>query len=383
VAGVVAVLERLYHPAWAEPWDAVGLVCGDPAAPVRRVLLAVDPVAAVVDEAVAWGADLVVTHHPLLLTPVHSVAATTAKGSVVHRLVRAGVALHVAHTNADAADPGVSDALAGVLGLTDLRPLQPQPAPAVDKVVTFVPEAGAEAMIDALAAAGAGESGDYRRCAWTALGTGTFLPGPGASPTTGEPGRVERVAEVRVEMVLPRAARARVLAALLAAHPYEQPAVDVYELAGGPGPRGLGRVGRLPGAEPLSAFVDRVARSLPGTAAGVRAAGDPDAPVIMVAVCGGAGDSLLGAAAGSGADAYVTADLRHHLASQSREATPLALVDVAHWASEWPWLAVAAGQVEAELVRAAGSGAPTVELRVSRTCTDPWTTHRTAEGSTR
>ena len=123
LADLVTVLEEQYDPSWAEPWDAVGLVCGDPDATVDRVLFAVDPVAAVVDEAVDLRAGLVVTHHPLFLGGTTSVAATTAKGRVVHRLLAHGCALYVAHTNADVAAPGVSDALGAALGLRDLQPL--------------------------------------------------------------------------------------------------------------------------------------------------------------------------------------------------------------------------------------------------------------------
>jgi dinuclear metal center YbgI/SA1388 family protein len=124
LAQVVGALDGLYPPSTAEGWDAVGLVAGDPAAPVRRVLFAVDPVTAVVDQALDWGADLLVTHHPLFLRGVSSVAATTFKGSVVHRLLTGGCALHVAHTNADAAPRGVADALADLVGITDRRPLE-------------------------------------------------------------------------------------------------------------------------------------------------------------------------------------------------------------------------------------------------------------------
>src|SRR3954467_10550106 len=160
----------MYDPAWARDWDAVGLVCGDPSAPVRRVLLAVDPVEVVVDEAVTWHADLLLTHHPLLMRAVHGVPATTFKGRVIHRLVRSGCGLYTAHTNADVALPGVSDALARVLGLTDLVPLSADPGESVDKIVSFVPESAVEKVIDALTGAGAGEIGDYERCAWTATG---------------------------------------------------------------------------------------------------------------------------------------------------------------------------------------------------------------------
>jgi dinuclear metal center YbgI/SA1388 family protein len=269
---VVAVLERVYDPSWAESWDAVGLVCGDPDATVRLVAFAVDPVAAVVDEAIERGADLLVTHHPLFLRGVHGVPATTFKGRIVHRLIRGGVALFTAHTNADSADPGVSDALAGVLGLTGLTPLEPR--------------------------------------------------------------------------------------------------------AGNP-ELGAGRVGELPAAESLAAFADRVSRALPATAAGVRFAGDPERPVRRVAVCGGSGDSFFGAVTAAGVDAYVTADLRHHPASEALAAGGPALVDVAHWASEWPWLEHAARTLRSELA-AAGT---TVDTYVSTLVTDPWTAHVAAGSS--
>jgi dinuclear metal center YbgI/SA1388 family protein len=369
---VVAVLDRLYPPRWAQDWDAVGLVCGDPDAPVRTVLLAVDAVAEVVAEAIEARADLLVVHHPLLLRGVHGVPATTPKGRVVHDLIRAGCGLYVAHTNADSARPGVSDALARVLGLDDLRPLVPQPVDPLDKVVTFVPHPQADAVVDALAAVGAGAIGEYERCAWTTTGTGTFVPGEATAPAVGEPGRTEQVGETRVEMVLPRAARERVLAALRAAHPYEEPAFDVLELAPWSGPRGLGRVGDLPAPTTLAHFAEVVAAALPPTAQGVRVSGDPGATVRRVAVCGGAGDTLFDAVRGSGADVFVTADLRHHPASEAREAAaggPPFLVDVAHWASEWPWLHGCCERLSGELAR---SGT-TVDARVSAVRTDPWT----------
>lgn len=276
LADVVAALEGLYPPSTAEGWDAVGLAAGDPAAPVRKVLLAVDPVADVVEEAIAWGADLLVTHHPLFLRPVHSVAATTFKGEVVHRLLGAGCGLYVAHTNADAAPRGVADALADLVGITNRRPLV--------------------ARDDA----------------------------------------------------------------------------DGVE-------RGIGRVGRLSGPTTLGAFAEQVAAALPATAQGVRVAGDLDAPVSTAAVVGGSGDSLFDAVRAAAVDVYVTADLRHHPASELREravfearsagapgATPY-LVDVAHFASEWPWLRYAAEDLVAGLPEG------TVTTRVSTHGTDPWT----------
>jgi dinuclear metal center YbgI/SA1388 family protein len=375
VADVVVALDRLYDPARAEPWDAVGLVCGDPDAEVRRVLFAVDPVSVVADEAVQWKADLLVTHHPLFLRPVHGVAATTPKGRLVQTLVSAGVALHVVHTNADSADPGVSDALASALALRELHPIDPQPTEAVDKLVVFVPEPDTERVIDALAAAGAGHIGAYERCAWVTGGTGTFRPSPGADPAIGSVGSVEHVSEARVEMVFARTGLQSVVEALQAVHPYEEPAYDIYELADRPGSTGLGRIGRLDNPEPFAAFVRRVAQALPVTTAGVRGAGDPDALVRTVAVCGGAGDSLLTAVRAAGVDAYVTADLRHHPTSEAHEFGSPAQVDVSHWASEWPWLADAARRLE----EAVGGDGTTVVTRVSAIPTDPWTVHATSD----
>jgi len=284
---VIEVLESAFPPGTAESWDAVGLVCGDPCADVRRVLLAVDPVTAVADDAVATHADLLLTHHPLLLRPVHSVAADTPKGRVVHRLVRGGCALYVAHTDADSAAGGVNDALADLLGLIDLRPLVPAQA---------------------------------------------------------------------------------VRSAVRAAHPDEEVPLHLLPRRGEASGTGLGRVGRLAEPTTLAGLARLVADRLPPVPQGVRVSGDPEASVRTVAVCGGSGDSLFDAVRAAGADAYVTADLRHHPAAEAREhradGRPF-LVDVAHWASEWPWLQRCADLLRARL--------PGLEVEVSTRRTDPWT----------
>jgi dinuclear metal center YbgI/SA1388 family protein len=370
VADVVRVIESMYEPAWARDWDAVGLVCGDPHAPVRRVLLAVDPVDAVVEEALTWHADLVLTHHPLFLRPVHGVASMSAKGRIVHRLIRAGAALYVAHTNADVAARGVSDALARVLGLTDLEPLSADAPDPVDKIVVYVPPSDADKVVDAMAKAGAGELGEYTRVAFLADAVVTHLPaGVAGSLDAGRPAPVE---QRRVEVLAPRAHRSAVLAALRTAHPAAEPAFAVHEVAGWSSPRGIGRVGRLAAPTTLRELALLVAEALPATAQGVRVAGEPTSEVLRVAVCGGAGDSLLPAVRACGADVFVTADLRHHPASEAREEDaggPPYLVDVAHWASEWPWLAGVGNRLQGELERL---GTP-IEVHVSNRSTDPWT----------
>jgi dinuclear metal center YbgI/SA1388 family protein len=363
---IVDLLHGWYPPATAESWDAVGLVAGDPSESVSKVMFAVDPTYDVAREAADWGADLLVVHHPLFLKPVHGVAATTSKGRALARLTRAGCALLTAHTNADQAVGGVSEAMATALGLTDQAPLLPAPAPERDKLTTYVPVADADAVRAALAAAGAGRIGDYEAASFSSPGQGRFRPLAGAAPVIGTVGSAEVVEEERVEVVLPRSRRSAVVRALLAAHPYEEPAWDVVEIAdAGLAETGTGRIGSVP-AQTLREFAATVAAALPTTAHGVRVAGDPEAVVRRVALCGGAGDFLLDAVRRTDADVYVTSDLRHHPASEAIENGGPALVDVAHWAAEWTWLPV----VEARLREALGD---TVETRVSALPTDPWT----------
>lgn len=358
LGGVIELLERWYDPAWAEPWDTVGLVSGDPDQPVNAVHLAVDPTEAVAAEAHAHGADLLLTHHPLFLGGTTSVARVGAKGRTLARLD----ALYVAHTNADVADPGVSDALAHVLGVTGLVPLQPQDE-RLDRWVVHVPRTHTGVVLDAMAAAGAGRIGDYERCAFATAGEGTFTPLPGARPYVGAVGAPERVEEDRLEMVADPRRRTAVGAAVRAAHPYEVPSVTVVSAAT-PSTRGLGRVGDLTEAIALQDFCSVVADRLPRTAGGVRASGDPAAPVRRVAVAGGACLDLVDAAAAAGADVLVTSDAKHHRVQEA----PIPVIDVAHWAGEWPWVAALADRLR--------DAFPGLVVSVSDLVTDPWSVHR-------
>lgn len=340
LSAVVAVMADLYPPWLAESWDAVGLVCGAPQQSVTRVLVAIDPTEEVVREALDWGADLLICHHPRLLTGVHGVPATTAAGRVVHRLIEGSCALLTAHTNADAATPGVSDALAELLGLVDLTVLQREPeAAGTHLLVTYLPHDYVDPVIDAVSAAGAGVVGDYRRCAFTSDGRGTYEVPVDGAPFLGEPGQRAGADEIRIEMTLPAARLAAVLAALRSAHPYEEPAFEVLPVIEAPRQTGIGRVGHLAEPMTLAGFAERVAERLPATAAGVRFAGAPHRLIRRVAVCGGAGDSLLSDADAAGVDVFVTADLRHHRALDHLAEGGCALIDVPHWASEWPWCA--------------------------------------------
>ncbi len=369
---VLALLDNRADPRTAEGWDRVGLVTGDPQQRVRRVMFAVDATPEVVADATSGQVQLLVTHHPLLLRGVSSIAENTSRGRSLARLVRVDCGLFTMHTNADQAAGGVNDALAdavgmNVLGRTPLRPLAQQ---GLARVIVHVPEDSADALVTALAAAGAGRIGDYDSCAYWVDGTGQFRPLPGAQPYVGAIDRVTRLSERRVEMVCPRVAVPTVVAALRASHPYEEPAFSVVDSMDLPGATGTGRVGQVPPTN-LADFAGVVAGALPPNVGGVRVAGDPDRAVSRVAVCGGAGDSLLADAAASGADVYVTSDLRHHPASDFVADHDVALIDIPHASGESLWLHTWARQLESD----AGAAGLLLSAQVNSRNTDPWTFH--------
>lgn len=374
VADVRAAMDAAYPPALAESWDKVGLICGDPQDEVRRIALALDCTDEVADRAIASGAQMLVVHHPLLLRGVNSVAADTPKGRILHKLIRAGVALFAAHTNADSARPGVNDQLATVLGVEPGAPLAPQPAPSLDTWTVKVPADHVDKVAQAMFGAGAGTIGDYDSCAFRINGHGQFRPLSGANPFIGAEGEIEYVEEVRLEMVAPRSVRSAIVKALLAAHPYEEPAFDIVDnQATGLDPQqavGIGRVGTLDTPMPFKDFVARVAERLPATAWGVRGAGDPERMIRTVAVASGSGDSFLDTVAKMGVDAFVTSDLRHHPVDETLRTADFCVVDTAHWASEFPWCYQAADMLAERL----GVATEVLEVR-----TDPWTV---AESST-
>lgn len=369
VGDVCDVLDALYPPALAEDWDVVGLAVGSRSRPVTRIAYAVDLTAAVIDEARRSGADLLITHHPPFLRGLTAIDEDHPKGRLITDALTAGVTVMVAHTNADVPPFGVVEALADLVGLRDRRPLRPRAA-ALDKIITFVPADHVDAVIDALAAAGAGQIGRYTRSAFTSTGEGTFRSAPDAEPFLGDAGQQATVAETRIEMVLDRSRRRAVREALLAAHPYEEPAFELLELAAEPSAdTGLGRVGLLSEPTTLGTLADRLAGSLPATARGLLVAGEADRVVSRIAVQAGAGDDLFDEARRAGADVYLTSDLRHHPAGDAlawKDAP--ALIDVPHWAAEWTWLPVVRAKVDEAL------GGRVVPSYVSTLCTDPWTT---------
>jgi dinuclear metal center YbgI/SA1388 family protein len=363
VADVAAWLDRFAPRRLAEPWDNVGLLWGDPKAEVTRVMACLSVTPASSAEAVAERAELVITHHPVLFRPVKSVRADTPDGGVLWALARAGVSILSPHTALDNTAGGINDGLARRLGLVDVGPLRCSPGSPTFKVVVFSPRADRENVLAAAFAAGAGRIGAYEECSFSTAGHGSFFGTEGANPSVGQAGRRETVREWRVELICPGDRLASVLAAVRSSHSYEEPAIDVYPLevpAGGPG---VGRVGRLPAPERLSAFAARVARVL--NAPNLQFAGEPERRVERVAIGCGAGDEFLGEAARVGADVLLTGEARFHRALEA-EALGVGLIVAGHYQTERPGVEDLAEQVAAAF--------PSIAVWSSRREADPWRT---------
>jgi len=329
VSDLAKAVEDFAPPDLAEPWDRPGLQVGDPGAPVRAVLVALDPSPAALQEAIRRQARLLLTHHPLYLSPPTRLDLSRTLPRLIADLIRADIAVYAAHTNLDRAEGGVNDALAEALGLRDVTPLGK--GETQFKIAVTVPLGYEEPVRRALARAGAGRIGNYAGCAFGSRGLGVFSPLPGANPFLGVVGGTERAEETRLEVNVPRSLLGRALGALRVAHPYEEPAVDVYPLEGPSGQGTLGRVGALPGAPPLGSWAREAAARL--GARGARTVGDPKRRAGRVAVCGGSGSELWGEALAAGADVLVTGDVKYHTALEARDAG-LALLDLGHGPTE-------------------------------------------------
>jgi dinuclear metal center YbgI/SA1388 family protein len=334
VADLAAWLEAFAPKRLAESWDNVGLLLGDPAAEVRRVMTCLTVTPRSAGEAISEGVEAIVSHHPILFKPVQTIRADGPDSGIVWRLARGGVAVLSPHTAFDNTEGGINDGLAQRLGLTDVRPLRPFAPPGRFKVVVFVPKADREAVMAAAFARGAGRIGLYDECSFRTPGVGSFLGREGSDPTVGQPGRRESVREWRLEFVVEESSLASVLAGIRQAHSYEEPAIDVYPLAEpGPGTAGAGRLGILPQPMPLGDLARMVARIL--NAPATQFVGPAERLVRSVAICCGAGDDFLSDARRAGGDVLLTGEARFHRALEA-DAEGIGLIVAGHHATERP-----------------------------------------------
>lgn len=332
VRDMMELMEEIAPAKLAESWDRPGLAVGDPAQEVKKVLVALDVIDPVIEEAKKVGADLIVTHHPMLLfKKLESITKDTAVGHRIFSLIENQIAAFSAHTNLDIAKGGTNDVLAELIGLKEITILEEIWAEELRKIVVYVPKGQEAAVREAMCAAGAGQIGAYSHCTFGTEGIGTFFPLEGTHPFLGEVGKLEEAAEVRLETIVPAEKTAAVVQAMLAAHPYEEVAYDIYAVEQKGKREGIGRMGVL--SEPLSfsAFAELLRERL--GLDHIRLVGDGEKMIRKVGLCTGAGVEFFALAAAKGCDAYLTGDIKYHEAQRAIE-LGIAVADVTHYASE-------------------------------------------------
>lgn len=328
---VAALIDELAPPLLSEDWDNPGWQLGDPGRSVDRVMIALDVTMEVCHESRDRGVGLIVCHHPLIFKGIKSIRTDLPQGSLLAELVRNDIAVYTAHTNLDIANGGVNDVLASLLGLTQTQVLKPGLSEKYLKLVVFVPVEHTSTVREALGRAGAGWIGNYSDCTFQLRGMGTFRPREGTSPYIGNQEQLETVEEVRLETIVCATEVDGVLRAMMAVHPYEEVAYDLYPLHNQGPARGLGRVGNCPESKTLEEYARFIRDVL--KLSGLRYGGEPSKPVRKVAVCGGSGADLWPLAARAGADVLITGDIGYHAAVDMR-AAGLAFIDAGHFGTE-------------------------------------------------
>ncbi|WP_342399311.1 Nif3-like dinuclear metal center hexameric protein [Weizmannia sp. FSL W8-0676] len=324
---VIQLFEQFAPKKFAMDGDPVGLQIGQLNGPVKNVLVALDVLEDVVDEAIEKDAQLIIAHHPAVYRPLKNMATDTPQGRLIEKCIRHGIAVYAAHTNLDIAEGGVNDLLTEALGLRDTEVLSPLFEDKLRKLVVFVPVSHEEAVRTALGNAGAGAIGNYSHCSFSARGTGRFLPGKGTNPFLGEAGKLEAASETRVETIYPASIEKQVLASMFEAHPYEEVAYDIYPVVNEGRKFGLGRIGEIEREMALREFAEHVKKTLEVPA--LRVVGNLDEKVKKVAVLGGDGNKYFAEAKRAGADVFVTGDFYYHNAHDAL-ALGLNVVDPGH-----------------------------------------------------
>jgi dinuclear metal center YbgI/SA1388 family protein len=315
----------------AEDWDNVGLLLGDELAEIRRVMTCLTLTGDVADEAVANGVGLVVTHHPVLFKAVKKITGENAEGRMLLNLIRNGIAVYSPHTAWDNCSTGINQQLAEMLELDDVKPLRLRAAAEQVKLVTFVPEADLERVRRAVWDAGAGQIGNYSRCSFNLRGTGTFFGSESTKPAVGMAGQLEQVDEVRVEIICETKFLEKALTALRLAHPYEEPAVDVFSVKALPDGSGSGRMGTLPQPLTLDALTRLVAKRL--RQSHIQFVGQPSRVISRVGIACGAAAEFLRDARHGDCQAFITGEARFHACLEAEE-SEVGIVLPGHYATE-------------------------------------------------
>ena len=328
VKEITSAIEKFAPLHLQESYDNAGMQVGDADSVITGVVLCTDVSNAIVDEAIACGANLIISHHPLIFHGLKKLTGRSDVERMVIKAIRHGISIYSAHTNIDNARGGVSYKMAEKLGLKNVEVLDPQVG-TLCKIVVFVPLQQAAEVEQAMWDAGAGQLGDYHRCSYRLQGEGRFCPCPGANPFVGETGTDHVEPEIRLEVLVSKARSGAVLAAMLKAHPYEEPAFDVIPLDNADRYSGSGVIGDIQ-PDSATSFLQQLKATF-----GVhtlRYSGNLTRSIKRVALCGGSGAEFVGAAVSSGADVYVTGDVKYH--DFTGNASRILIADIGHYESE-------------------------------------------------
>ncbi len=328
---ICKAMEEIAPCGLAMGFDNVGLLVGDENADVTKVLFALEASNDVIDEAIDLGADMIISHHPIMLSPIKRLTAGYGDGAIAYRLARNGINFFAAHTNLDIAKGGVNDVLSRLIGLEHIKGLEPYYEKDYKKIVVFVPESHAEKVQSAMFKAGAGKIGDYGDCSFSVMGQGTFKVPKDRQPFIGRRGSFERTTEARIETIVPGYLLNKVLTEMIKVHPYEEVAYDVFSLDHCPGKESMGRVGILEKPISLDEFAVMVSNALKIN--GCQVMGEKTKKISKVAVCSGSGGSVIGWAKSKGADVLVTGEMKHHEILAATE-MGICVIMAGHFATE-------------------------------------------------
>jgi len=323
----IQLFEEFAPKEYALEGDPVGLQIGTLNKPIQNVMIALDVLEDVVLEAIEKKVDLIIAHHPLIYRPLKNINTSNSSGKIIELLIKHDITIYAAHTNLDVAPGGVNDMLANALGLKNTSVLVPTYYETLKKLAVYVPKENEENLLSALGNAGAGAIGAYSHCSFSSEGMGRFLPGENTNPYIGEKGKLETVHEVKIETVIPVNKEKKIVSAMLKAHPYEEPAYDIYELSQKGKVLGLGKIGELENPMDLQEFAAIVKEALDSP--GVRVVGNLNDKIKKVAVLGGDGNKYYSAAKFSGADVCVTGDFYYHTAHDAMN-IDLNIIDPGH-----------------------------------------------------
>lgn len=326
---VIDYLNSQFLPYYQEEWDNCGLLVGDPRQCAAGTLVTLDVTPEVIQEAADKGYNLIVSHHPLIYSGVKKMTSSTQLGRMLLTLAQHNICVYAAHTDLDNLHWGVSDELARRLGVEDRHVMAPLEGK-LGKLVTYCPTAQAGDVRQALFQAGAGSIGSYDQCSYNLQGTGTYKPGEGTHPFCGEPGVLHHEEETRIEVIYERRIERRLVAKLMQAHPYEEPAYDLIPLANTYSREGGGIIGHLPRPMNTRDFLRQVKEVLHLPV--VRGSAPCKDTVQHIALCGGSGAFLIDKAKAAGADIYLTGDLKYHDFQQAEG--DIILCDIGHYESE-------------------------------------------------